>query len=150
VSRGLVELNIPKFVVIIPGSATPGSRDSTRFRVHSKGKCYLIDCPHGSRVVPCLALSLPDRADAHDHLLVPVEGMEIAIPADPPELLPLLADAGRFGLTLVGEPVPDVSLAGTVCPNCNEDDVSWLSVDDGSNIAHCDNCGCDFGPDNRR
>jgi Zn ribbon nucleic-acid-binding protein len=56
---------------------------------------------------------------------------------------------GHCDLSLVGEPVPDVNLAGVVCPNCNEDDVSWLSVEDDSNIAHCDYCGCDFGLDNQ-
>ena len=60
-------------------------------------------------------------------------------------MLPLLADARRFGLSLVGEPVPDVNLAGAVCPNCYQDDVNWLSVEDGSNVAHCENCSCDFG-----
>jgi hypothetical protein len=64
--------------------------------------------------------------------------------------LPLLADAGRFGLSVAGEPVPDVSLAGAVCPNCNEEDVSWLSVEDGSNFARRDDCGCNFGLDDRR
>ena len=120
-----------------------------RIRVYSKGKFYLIECPEGTRVVRCVVLSDPDSADSHDLLVVPFEGQEIAIPTDPPELLPLLAESGRCGLSLVGEPVPAVSLAGAVCPNCNEDDVSWLSVDDGSNTVHCDNCGCDFGLDSQ-
>jgi hypothetical protein len=92
--------------------------------------------------------AVPDRADSHDILVVPFRGQEIAIPTDPPELLPLLAESGRCGLSLVGEPVPDVNLAGVICPDCNEDDVSWLSVEDGSQIAHCDYCGSDFGLDN--
>jgi hypothetical protein len=109
-----------------------------RVRVYSQGKFYLIECPEGTRAVR-------DAAKLHDSLVVPFEGQEIAIPSDPPELLPLLAESGRCGLSLVGEPVPAVNLAGAVCPNCNEDDVSWLSVDDGSNTVHCDNCGCEFG-----
>jgi hypothetical protein len=66
----------------------------------------------------------------------------------PPEVLPLLAESGRCELSLVGEPITNVNLAGSVCPICNKDDVSWLSVEDGSNIAHCDYCGCEFGLDN--
>ena len=120
-----------------------------RIRVYSKGKFYLIECPDGTTVVRCAVHSVPARADSHDLLVVPFRGQAIAIPADPPELLPLLAESGRCGLSLVGEPVPNVNLAGAVCPNCNEDDVSWLSVEDDSKIAHCDYCGCDFGLDNQ-
>jgi hypothetical protein len=116
-----------------------------RVRVYSKGKFFLIECPDGTRVVRFAVDSGSDGADSHDRLLVPFDGRAIPIPADPPELLPLLADAGRFGLSVVGELVPDVNLAGAICPSCNEDDVSWLSVEDSSNVAHCDNCGCDFG-----
>ena len=47
-----------------------------RIRVYSKGRFYLIDCPERSRVVRCSRMSLPDGADARDHLLVPFEGME--------------------------------------------------------------------------
>jgi hypothetical protein len=114
-----------------------------RVRVYSEGRFYLIECPEGTRVVHC------EAEDSHDGLVVPFEGEEIAIPSDPPELLPLLAESGRCGLSLVGEPVPAVNLVGAVCPNCKEDDVSWLSVDDGSNTVHCDNCGCDFGLDSQ-
>jgi hypothetical protein len=64
--------------------------------------------------------------------------------------LPLLAESGQCGLSLVGEPTPNVNLAGVVCPNSNEDDVSWMSVEEGSQIAHCDYCGCEFGFDGRR
>ncbi len=120
-----------------------------RIRVYSKGKFYLIECPHGTRVVRCAVDSLPDREVAHDLLLVTHGGEQIAIPTDPCELLPLLAESGRCGLSLIGEPVPDVSLAGAVCPKCNEDDASWLSVEDGSTVAHCDYCGCEFGLDNQ-
>ena len=118
-----------------------------RIRVYSKGKFHLIDCPDGTMVVRCAVQAVPDGEDSHDRLLVLFRGQELTIPADPPELLPLLAESGRFGISLVGEPMPDVNLVGAVCPNCNEDDVSWLSVEDDSNIAHCDNCGCDFGFD---
>ena len=118
-----------------------------RIRVHSKGKFYLIECPDGTTVVRCLAPSVPGGPGSHDLVVVPFRGEAISIPADPPELLPLLAESGRCGLSLVGEPVPDVNLAGVVCPSCNEDDVSWLSVEDDSKLAHCDNCGCDFGLD---
>jgi hypothetical protein len=114
-----------------------------RIRVHSKGKFNWIACPDDTRVVRAMQ-SGSAQADSHDRLIVPLDGCEIAIPADPPELLPLLAESGRFGISLVGEPVPDVNLAGAVCPNCDEDDMSWLLVDDGSNVAHCDYCGCDF------
>jgi hypothetical protein len=116
-----------------------------RIRHYSKGKFYLIQCPHGTRVVRCSAQTVPDGAESRDRLLVPFDGREIPIPADPPELLPLLADAGRFGLSVVGEPVPDENLAGAVGPTCKQEDVSWLSVEDGSSVARCDNCGCDFG-----
>jgi hypothetical protein len=115
-----------------------------RIRVHSKGKFYLIGCPDGTRVVRDVE-PVSGEADSYDRLIVPFEGRELAIPADPLELLPMLAESGRFGIWLVGEPVPDVNLAGFVCPTCNEDDVSWLSVEDGSNAVHCDKCGCEFG-----
>jgi hypothetical protein len=36
-------------------------------------------------------------------------------------------------------------LAGAACPNCGEDDVNWFSVEDGSETAHCDRRGSDFG-----
>ena len=65
------------------------------------------------------------------------------IPADPTELLPLLAESGRCGLSLIGDPEPAMMLAGAACPNCGEDDVDWLSVEDSSETAHCDRCGSD-------
>jgi hypothetical protein len=114
-----------------------------RVRVYSAGKFYLIECPEGTRVVRHTV----ESAEPNDRLVVPFEAQEIVIPGDPSELLPLLAESRRCGLSLVGEPLPAVNLAGVVCPNCNEDDVCWLSVDDGSKIVHCDNCGCDFGLD---
>ena len=118
-----------------------------RVRVYSMGKFYLIECPEGTRVVRHAVQSHRDAAESHDILVVPFQGQELTIPSDPPLLLPLLAESGRCGLSLVGEPVPAASLAGAVCPNCKEGDVSWLSVDDDSNIFHCDICGCDFGLD---
>ena len=64
-----------------------------------------------------------------------MNGKEIRIPADPPELLPLLAESGNFGVSLVGEPEPDVRLAGVSCPGCGEaDDVTWLQLADGSEV----------------
>jgi uncharacterized metal-binding protein (TIGR02443 family) len=111
-----------------------------RIKHFSKGKFYVIECPRGSRVLRCWG-----HPDGHDLLVVPFEGREIRIPADPSELLPLLAESGRCGLSLIGDPEPEMRLAGAVCPECGEDDVNWLSVEDGSETAHCDRCGSDFG-----
>ena len=85
-------------------------------------------CPNGSRVIP---------SDLHDLLVVPFDGRPIPILSDTPELLPLLAEPGRCGLSLIGEPIPDLILAGVTCPKSQEDDVNWLSVDDDS--AYCGN-----------
>ena len=76
--------------------------------------------------------------------MVPFEGEEIPIPADPPELLPLLAESGRCGLTLVGEPEPAARLAGVACPKCAESDVNWLRVEEDDAGAHCDRSQADF------
>ena len=84
-------------------------------------------------------------SDGHDLLVVPFEGQEIRIPADPAELLPLLAESGRCGLSLIGDPEPEMMVAGAACPKCGEDDLNWLSVEDSSETAHCDRCGSDFG-----
>jgi Zn ribbon nucleic-acid-binding protein len=116
-----------------------------RIKHFSKGKFYVIQCPPGTRVVRCSALPALVEPDGYDHLVVPFEGWEIRIPADPPELLPLLAESGRCGLSLIGDPEPEMMLAGATCPNCGEDHVNWLSVEDGSETAHCDRCGSDFG-----
>jgi hypothetical protein len=94
----------------------------------------------GSRVVRCWG-----HPDGHEFLIVPYEGREIRIPADPAELLPLLAESERCGLSLIGDPEPEMMLAGAACPKCGEDDVNWLSVEDGSETAHCDGCESDFG-----
>jgi hypothetical protein len=66
-----------------------------RIRHYSKGKFYLIECPDGTKVVRCAVRAVSARADSHDRLIVPFRGQELTIPADPPELLPLLADAGQ-------------------------------------------------------
>ena len=116
-----------------------------RIKHFSMGKFYVIQCPPGTKVVRCLAQPDLVEPDGHDHLVVPFEGREIRIPADPSELLPLLAESGRCGLSLIGDPEPEMVLAGAACPNCGEDDVNWLSVEDGSMTAHCDRCGSDFG-----
>ena len=115
-----------------------------RIKHFSKGKFYLIECPPGTRVVRCSAQPAMVEPDGHDHLVVPFEGREIRIPADPSELLPLLAESGRCGLSLICDPEPGMMLAGAACPKCGEDDLNWLSVEDSSETAHCDRCGSDF------
>jgi hypothetical protein len=65
-------------------------------------------------------------------------------PADPPELLPLLAEAGNFGGFLVGEPLPEERLAWVNCPKWGEDDVNWLQARDGSEAVYCEYHGADF------
>src|SRR4051794_26406496 len=102
-----------------------------RVRHHAQGKFYTIECPEGTIVVRRPDLTADGEAVPHDHLVVPLDGKEVRIPADPPELLPLLAETGKFGVTLVGEPEPDVRLTGTSCPDCGETDVAWLQVEDG-------------------
>src|SRR3954470_15593343 len=97
-----------------------------RIRCHAQGKFYTIGCPEGTRVVR------HSEVVPHDVLLVPFKGQELRIPANPPELLPMLAETGNFGVSLVGEPEPDVTLAGVICPGCGQDDVTWLQLDEGS------------------
>ena len=116
-----------------------------RIRHFSKGKFYVIQCPPGTRVVRCSEDPALVGPDGHDLLVVPFQVREIRIPTDPSELLPLLAESGRCGLSLIGDPEPGMMLAGAVCPNCGEADPNWLSVEDGSEKAHCDRCGSDFG-----
>ncbi len=115
-----------------------------RVRHHAQGKFYTIECPEGTRIDRHSEQPVDGEAVPHDHLVVPLNGKEVRIPADPPELLPLLAESGKFGVALVGEPVPDVRLAGVVCPECSETDVNWLQMREGSESAHCDRCGADF------
>jgi ribosomal protein S27E len=120
-----------------------------RVRCHAQGKFYTIQCPVGTRVVH--RSDQPDgEQPQHDHIVVPLNGKEIRIPSDPPELLPLLAESGNFGVFLVGEPEPDLRLEGVSCPSCGEEDVTWLQLDDGSESAHCDRCGADFALSNRQ
>jgi Zn ribbon nucleic-acid-binding protein len=116
-----------------------------RIKHFSKGKFYLIACPPGTRVIRCWGQATPLDPDGHDLLVVTFEGREIRIPADPSELLPLLAEAGLCGLSLIGGPEPAMMLAGAVCPCCGEDDVDWISVEDSEVMAHCDRCGTDWG-----
>ena len=111
---------------------------------YAMGKCYRIACPEGTRLVRRSDLPAPSGNPLHDVIIVPFEGQDIPIPADPPGLLPLLAEAGRCGLALVGEPEPDARLAGVACPECGENDVNWLNVEDDAAKAHCDRCGADF------
>jgi uncharacterized metal-binding protein (TIGR02443 family) len=61
----------------------------------------------------------------------------------------LLAEAGLCGLSLISGPKPAMILAGAVCPNCGEDDVAWLSLEDDSETAHCDRCGREFELEDR-
>jgi hypothetical protein len=114
-----------------------------RIKCHAQGKFYTIECPEGTRLVRAA-----DRPGGDvpflDHLVVSLNGKMIRIPADPPELLPLLAETGNFGITLVGEPEPDVRLAELSCLTCGEADVTWLQVRDESEAVHCDRCGADF------
>ena len=107
-----------------------------RLKCHAQGKFYTIQCPEGTEVVR--------RSGSDDYLIVPLNGKAIRIPADPPELLPLLAETGNFGVSLVGEPVPEMSLAGVSCPECGESDVAWLQLDHGTESVHCDRCGTDY------
>ena len=70
----------------------------------------MIECPEGTRVVRCTEQPVDGEVAPHDHLVVPLNWMEIRIPADPPELLPLLAESGNFVISLSGEPVPEEPL----------------------------------------
>jgi hypothetical protein len=93
-----------------------------RVRVYSKGKFDTIKCPEGTRIVRCAVESGSDIADAYHLFIAPFRDLELEIPSDPPELLPLLAESGRCGLSLFGKPVPDLNLARAVCPSCDERD----------------------------
>src|SRR4051794_10535310 len=100
-------------------------------KCHAQGKFYTIECPEGTRLVRGADRPNGD-IPCHDHLVVPLNGKEVRIPADPPELLPLLAESGNFGVTLAGEPEPEVRLAGVACLGCGEVDVAWLQITDGT------------------
>jgi hypothetical protein len=111
---------------------------------HAQGKFYLIACPEGSRIIRRSHRIAPGGGFLPDLFVVPFGEKEVSIPADPPALLPLLAEAGRCGLSLVGVPRPDASLEGAVCPWCGECDVNWLSVEGSGERIHCDSCGGEF------
>jgi Zn ribbon nucleic-acid-binding protein len=113
-------------------------------RHYSQGKWYRIACPEGSRIERRSVQAGGGGAYTQDRLIVPWAGEEIAIPAEPVELLPMLAESGRCGLSLVGDPQPDVRLAGVACPDCGEGDENWLVLQDGEERVHCDSCGADF------
>jgi ribosomal protein S27E len=115
-----------------------------RVKHYAQGKFYTIECPEGTRVVRRTERPADGEAVPHDHLIVPLNGKEIRISADPPELLPMLAETGNFGVTLVGDLVPEGRLAGVACPKCGETDVTWLQLGDASETVHCDDCGADF------
>jgi ribosomal protein S27E len=115
-----------------------------RVRHYAQGKFYTIQCPEGTRVVRRTDQTADGEEILHDLLVVPLKGREIRIPADPPELLPMLAETGNFGVTLVGEPEPEMRLDGVSCPGCGEADVAWLQLGDCSKAVHCDRCGADF------
>jgi hypothetical protein len=114
-----------------------------RVRHYAQGKFYTIACPEGTRIVRAIDQADGDAAP-QDHLVVPLNGKEMRIPADPPELLPLLAETGHFGVSLDGEPEPEHRLAGATCPGCGQDDVNWLQLRAGVEAVHCDRCGTDF------
>ena len=99
-----------------------------RVRHYAQGKFYTIECPEGTKVA--LQSKRTDGASSfqQDHLIVPLNGKQVRIPADPPELLPMLAETGNFGVMLIGEPEPDVTLMGVVCPGCGQGDVTWLQL----------------------
>ena len=116
-----------------------------RIKHYARGKFYQIDCPEGSRVVRHAEGQAPRDAATPDRLVVPFHGREISIPAEPEELLPLLAESGRCGLAMVGKPQPDARLEGASCPYCGEDDAQWLSLEEEGESIHCDYCGSDIG-----
>ena len=60
-------------------------------------------------MVRCSSHSLSDILDCHDRLMFLFQSQELAIAADPPHLLQLLAESERFGLSLVGERVPTLN-----------------------------------------
>lgn len=110
---------------------------------YAQGKFYEIDCPEGTRVVRRREWPTDGETTLHDLLVVPLNGKEVRIPSDPPELLPMLAESGNFGISLVGLPEPDGSMVGVVCPECGRDDVTWLQLRDDETV-RCDACGGEF------
>ena len=115
-----------------------------RIKHYAEGKFYEIRCPDGTRIVRNRVFRASGVPDPCDGIVVPFGGQQIPIPADPATLLPLLAESGRCGLSLLGEPEPEARLAGVSCPECGEGDVNWLRAEDDSEMVHCDRCGGDF------
>src|SRR4051794_11456493 len=110
-------------------------------RHYAQGKWYQIKCPEGSRVKRQSDQAGPGGGPPQDRLIVPWGDEEIAIPAEPEELLPLLAESGRSGLSLLGKTEAGAELAGVACPGCGEEDVNWLVLQDAEGQVHCDRCG---------
>ena len=70
-------------------------------RHHHDGKVYLIEFPEGSRV-------RRSEAAGEGVVFVPTEEGEVPIFEEPGELMIQLAEAGRYGLRLLGvEEVPE-------------------------------------------
>jgi hypothetical protein len=142
---GRIGFGTPADPAIIPlGTRSSSSGDAMRVRHYAQGKFSTIECPEGTGVVRRSEQAADGETIPYDHLIVPLNGKEVRIPADPPGLLPMLAETGNFGVRLVGKPEPDVRLAGVSCPGCGEDDVAWLQPGDGSEVVHCDYCGREF------
>jgi hypothetical protein len=114
---------------------------------YARGKFYQMACPDGTRIVRgSEGTASLDNSPHFDLVVVPFGGHDIPIPVEIPELLPLLAEAGLCGLSLVGEPRPDANLEGAVCPRCGQIDVNWLTLEEDPEQIHCDYCGVDFDP----
>ncbi len=90
----------------------------------SNGNFYMIACPEGTTVIRCSGQRAPVGSEGLEFLVVLFGGQDIRIPSEPSLLLPLLAESGRCGLSLIGGPVPEEILAGAVCPNCGEHDMN--------------------------
>jgi ribosomal protein S27E len=110
---------------------------------YARGRFYRVRCPEGSTLIRQSNRTDETGACLPDRILVRLNGTDVPIPCDPPELLPVLAEAGRFGLALVGPPAPDIELPGAACPRCGEADFEWLWSDDHERT-RCDSCGAAF------
>jgi ribosomal protein S27E len=119
--------------------------DVMRIKHYALGKFYMIECPESTRIVLNSTFLASGSPEPCDGIVFPFKGKELRIPTNPPELFPLLAESGNFGVRLVGEPVPEASLTGVSCPRCGETDVAWLQLQDDSETVHCDYCGAEFG-----
>jgi hypothetical protein len=116
-----------------------------RIKHYAWGKFYHVECPAGSTVVRRSDQVGVSGEFLPDVLLIRFKGREIPVPSEPAELLPLLAESGRFGLSLVGEPLPSPQLAGACCPRCGETDVEWLCLGT-DDVIRCESCGTLFEP----